>query len=71
MADKCVKHPDRDSVIKCLKMDFGYCGECLDNCDACTDPCTYCKHRGQCVIWELCRKSDRRYQLENELKGEA
>ena len=69
MSNYCVKHPDRDAVITCMKMEFGYCEECLDNCEACTDPCGYCKWRPQCVIWEQCRKSERRYEKEREIKG--
>jgi hypothetical protein len=54
--DKCRHHPDRDACVRCQKMEFGYCQECLDLCKACTDPCLYCKFRPECVIWELCRK---------------
>lgn len=52
-------------------MAIGYCQECLDNCTACTDPCGYCQFRQTkaCIIWELCRKSDRRYELERLAKG--
>jgi len=71
VGEKCVNHPDRRAVIQCFKMDMGYCQECLDDCEACTDPCTYCKFRPQCVIWELCRKSDKRYEREEEIKGRA
>jgi len=66
MADYCKNHPDRDPVITCMKMNFGYCQECLDTCEACTDPCIYCKHRTSCVIWELCRKSDRVRQMRED-----
>ncbi len=65
---QCRYHPDRESRVKCQKMDIGYCQECLDNCEACTDPCGYCKFRWGCIIWELCRKSDKRYRLESEAK---
>ncbi len=70
MAIACKNHPDRSPAITCQKMDIGYCQECLDNCEACTDPCTYCKFRPQCVIWELCRKSAKRYELERQMKGQ-
>jgi len=63
---KCANHPERDAVVECTKLKVGYCRECLENCEACTDPCGYCKHRSQCVIWEMCRKSEKRYQLERE-----
>ena len=66
---QCKYHPDREAYIKCEKMEIGYCQECLDNCEACTDPCTYCKFRSQCIIRELCRKSEQRYRLEEAAKG--
>jgi len=66
---QCRNHPDREAYIKCQKMEIGYCRECLENCEACTDPCTYCKFRPQCVIWEMCRKSEKRYRLEKAAKG--
>ena len=53
------------------KMEIGYCQEYLENCEACTDPCTHCKFRPQCVIWEMCRKSEKRYRLEKAAKGQA
>jgi len=69
---QCRYHPDREAYIQCQKMEIGYCQECLENCEACTDPCTYCKYRPQCVIWELCRKSEKRYRLERQAKeGQA
>ncbi len=71
MDEHCSRHPERPSVIKCHKMERAFCQQCLDECEACTDPCTYCKFRPQCVIWELCRKSEKRYQREREIKGEV
>jgi hypothetical protein len=68
---KCRFHEDREAYIKCQKMEIGYCQECLENCEACTDPCGYCKFRTQCVIWELCKKSEKKARLERESKGEA
>ena len=65
---KCQYHADRDAYVTCQKMLVGYCRECLDHCEACTDPCGYCKFRTQCLIWELCKKSDKRFRLEKELK---
>ena len=66
---KCLNHPDREAVVRCEKMAIGYCRSCLDNCEACTDPCGYCKFCSQCVIWELCRHSEKRYELERAAKG--
>lgn len=71
MPMNCRFHPERDARVTCQKMDIGYCQECLDNCEACTEPCGYCKFRPQCIIWELCRRSEKRYRLELEAKGEA
>jgi hypothetical protein len=67
---KCRYHLNRDAKVVCQKMGIGYCQECLDNCEACTDPCTYCKFRQGCIIWELCRKSEKRYRLEKAASGE-
>jgi len=53
---ECRFHPGREAYVRCDKMDYGYCRECLEECLACTDPCNYCKTRPQCVIWELCGK---------------
>lgn len=66
----CRNHPDREARVQCQKMSIGYCQQCLDECEACTDPCGYCKFRGGCIIWELCRKSDKRYQLEDDTQGQ-
>ena len=66
---QCKYHPGREAYIKCEKMERGYCQECLDNCEAGTDPCTYRKFRSQCIIWEMCRKSEKRYRLEEAAKG--
>ncbi|MBW2005259.1 MAG: hypothetical protein JRI72_11770 [Deltaproteobacteria bacterium] len=67
---KCRYHPDREARVTCQKMGIGYCQECLDNCEACTDPCAYCKYKQSCIIWELCRKSEKRYRLERAATGE-
>lgn len=67
----CRFHDDREVYVKCQKMEIGYCRECLENCEACTDPCGYCQFRTQCIIWELCKKSEKKAQLEREAKGEA
>ncbi len=69
MAETCKFHPERPAQVSCQKMDIGYCEECLDNCMACTDPCTYCKFRQGCIIWELCRKSPRAQELREAAKG--
>jgi hypothetical protein len=52
-------------------MGIGYCAECLENCEACTEPCGYCKFRTGCVIYELCRKSDKAKRLRDECRGEG
>ena len=67
---QCRYHPEREAYVSCQKMQVGYCKACLDDCEACTDPCTYCTTRPQCLIWELCRKSEKRYQLERAARGE-
>ena len=68
---ECRYHKDRQAYIKCEKVEIGYCRECLENCKACTDPCGCCQFRPQCLIWELCRKSEKRYRLEEMAKGIA
>ncbi len=68
---QCRNHPEREAAIKCFKMEIGYCSECLENCEACTDPCGYCKFRQQCIIWEQCKKSEKRYLLEGKARGEG
>ncbi|MBN1102803.1 MAG: hypothetical protein JXL84_05230 [Deltaproteobacteria bacterium] len=68
---KCRFHPERDASVICDKMGVGYCQECLDECEACTDPCGYCTSRPRCLIWALCRKSEKRYRLEKGAKGEV
>lgn len=65
----CKNHPDRETYIRCEKMNIGYCLECLENCEACTAPCGYCRFRSQCIIWEKCRKSPKRYALEKAARG--
>lgn len=63
----CRFHPDRNAEVVCNKMEYGYCRECLDSCQACTDPEIYCRHRTSCVIWEMCRRQVR--QLRNRKKS--
>ncbi|MGD8562221.1 MAG: hypothetical protein PVG03_06795 [Desulfarculaceae bacterium] len=65
----CRNHPDREVRVTCQKMNIGYCQDCLDNCEACTDPCGYCKFRPQCIIWELCRRSEKSRRMSAEAKG--
>ena len=64
----CRFHPDREAYVTCQKMEIGYCRDCLDNCEACTDPCGYCRFRTQCIIWEKCRRSEKRGYLEEQAK---
>ncbi len=52
---RCPKHPDLPARFRCEKLDINMCERCL----ACRDPELYCKHRQQCVIWEL-TEEDRR-----------
>ena len=66
---QCRYHPGREVSVTCQKTEIGYCQECLDNCKACTEPCGYCKFRTQCIIWEKCRKSEKRYRMEKQAKG--
>ncbi|MGM0427600.1 MAG: hypothetical protein ACQEQ7_10230 [Thermodesulfobacteriota bacterium] len=66
---QCRNHPDREARFTCQKMNVGYCLECLEDCEACTDPCGYCQFRSQCIIWEKCRKSEKRYRLEQKAQG--
>jgi hypothetical protein len=54
---QCRNHPDREARVVCQKMNVGYCQECLDNCESCTDPTGYCKFRSACMTWELCKKT--------------
>ncbi|MBC7358093.1 MAG: hypothetical protein H5U10_06115 [Desulfacinum sp.] len=56
MTERCRFHPEREAVVRCEKYLYGYCQECVDACDACTDPELYCRHRQACMIWELCRR---------------
>jgi len=63
-------HPGREARVICQKMGVGYCQECLDNCEACTDPCRYCKSRSSCMIWELCKKSEKHYRFDKAATGE-
>ena len=52
---KCRNHQDREARVICQKMETGYCRECFETIETCTDPSGYCKFRTQCIIWELCR----------------
>lgn len=71
MGQQCKFHPDRQARVQCQKMAIGYCQECLDNCEACTEPCGYCKFRTGCIIYELCRKSDKALRLKAEAQGQG
>ncbi len=71
MGEQCKFHPGREARVRCQKMEIGYCQECLDNCEACTEPCGYCKFRTGCIIYELCRKSDKAKRLKEEMQGQA
>lgn len=69
MGEFCKNHPEREARVQCQKMSIGYCQECLDNCEACTEPCGYCKFRGGCIIYELCKRSDKAQRLKAECAG--
>jgi hypothetical protein len=69
MGENCKHHPERPARVVCQKMGLGYCQECLDGCQACTDPCGYCKFRSGCIIYELCRKSDKARELKEAARG--
>ncbi len=62
----CRFHPDREGRIRCNKHEHNYCEECVSSCSACADPALYCRHRDQCIIWELCRKEIKRRKREAE-----
>ncbi|MEJ5364942.1 MAG: hypothetical protein WHS86_07575 [Desulfosoma sp.] len=64
MSSSCRFHPEREAVVRCEKFEYGYCQECVDACQACTDPELYCRHRTACIIWELCRREVKRRRRE-------
>ncbi len=70
---RCRFHPERPARFRCMKYGYDYCVECLESCEACTDPELYCRHRTQCMIWELCRKTVRKRKNRDsqETVGEA
>jgi hypothetical protein len=57
---ECRFHPGPEAVVEFQKMEFWYCRDCLEACQACTAPCLYCKLRQGCVIWELRRQEARK-----------
>ncbi len=65
---KCRYHPDREAYVVCQKMLIGYCADCLEGCEGCTDPDIYCKFRTQCIIWEMCRAGKKRQKEDNFLE---
>jgi len=60
----CKHQLQREARVRCQKMNVGYCQQCLDDCMDCTDPCGYCQHRSGCIIWELCRRSPQKREME-------
>lgn len=50
---QCPKHPDLTARFRCEKYDLWMCERCME----CRSPEIYCKHRQQCMIWELLRES--------------
>lgn len=67
----CRFHPDRPAMVRCNKYEYSYCQECVESCDACTDPNLYCQHRNQCFIWEVCRREIKRRRKEGACPGPA
>lgn len=65
----CRFHPDRPAVVRCNKYEYSYCEECVESCDACTDPELYCQHRTQCFIWEVCRGEIKRRRRDATCAG--
>lgn len=65
----CRFHPGRPAVVRCNKYAYHYCQECVDACDACTDPNLYCQYRTQCFIWEMCRGEIKRRRKEAACEG--
>jgi len=46
---KCPNHPDLEARYRCEKYDVMMCERCMK----CRSPKIHCKHRVQCMIWEL------------------
>ncbi len=46
---QCPKHPELPARFRCEKFDVPMCEKCMK----CRSPKTHCKHRQQCMIWEL------------------
>ncbi len=49
---QCPKHPDLPARFRCEKYALEMCERCME----CRSPDIYCKHRPQCMIWELLRE---------------
>lgn len=65
----CRFHPERPAVVRCNKYEYHYCRECVEACDACTDPNLFCQHRTQCFIWEVCRGEIKRRRRDAACAG--
>lgn len=46
---QCPIHPDLEARFRCEKYAVMMCERCMK----CRSPKTHCKHRQQCMIWEL------------------
>ena len=46
---QCTKHPELPARFRCEKLDVNMCERCME----CRSPELHCKHRTQCIIWEL------------------
>jgi len=49
---QCPNHPDLPARYRCEKYDVSMCERCIK----CRSPKVHCKHRQQCIIWELLKE---------------
>ncbi len=49
---RCPNHPELPAKFWCEKFDVYMCEKCLE----CRAPDLHCKHRQQCLIWELTKE---------------
>ena len=49
---QCPKHPELSARFWCEKFDVYFCERCM----TCHSPELHCKHRTQCLIWELTKE---------------
>ncbi|NNF97998.1 MAG: hypothetical protein HKM93_01345 [Desulfobacteraceae bacterium] len=53
---KCIRHPDRETHLVCMKYNDHLCDECA----TCRDPELYCKFRTACPIWFVYKEKNRK-----------